>query len=72
MDFPVLTVILLAPIIGALISIFIPKEESGIIKSVAGVTTFISLALTIFIYYLYYVNNLATGGFAFNEFTIDK
>lgn len=67
MDFPVLTVILLAPVIGALISIFIPKEESGIIKSVAGVTTFISLALTIFIYYLYYVNNLATGGFAFKE-----
>jgi len=67
MDFPVLTIILLAPIIGAIISVFIPKEESGIIKSVAGVTTFISLALTIIVYIIYYTQHLGTGGMAFTE-----
>lgn len=67
MDFPVLSVILLSPIIGALIALFIPKEESKIIKAVAGISTFISLALTGGIYYLYYVNHLTTGGYAFNE-----
>ena len=67
MGFPVLTVILLAPIIGVIISVFIPKEESKIIKAVAGVSTFISLALTIVIYYLYYTQYLAIGGFAFTE-----
>ncbi|MHB9094551.1 MAG: complex I subunit 4 family protein [Eubacteriales bacterium] len=67
MGFPVLTVILLAPIIGALISVFIPKENSKVIKAVAGITTFTSLALTIVIYYIYYNQNLATGGFAFTE-----
>lgn len=68
MDFPVLTVILLAPIVGALISVFIPKEESKIVKAVAGITTFISLALTIAIYYIYYRTQIvAGGGMAFTE-----
>lgn len=67
MEFPILTAILLAPIIGALISIFIPKEESKIIKAVAGVSTFISLALTIIIYIIYYNNHLVAGGMAFTE-----
>jgi len=68
MDFPVLTVILLAPIIGVLISIFIPKEESGIIKAVAGVTTFISLALTVVIYFIYLNQQIPLGGgMAFTE-----
>jgi len=67
MNFPVLTTILLAPIIGALISVFIPKEKSNAIKAVAGITTFISLALSIFVYYIYYTQNLAVGGFAFME-----
>jgi NADH-quinone oxidoreductase subunit M len=67
MGFPVLTVILLAPIIGAIIAIFIPKEESKIIKAVAGIATFISLALSIGIYYIYYTQYMAAGGFAFKE-----
>ena len=67
MGFPVLTTILLAPIIGAIISLFIPKEESKIIKAVAGVTTFISLVLTIIIYIVYYKEYLAIGGMAFTE-----
>lgn len=67
MNFPVLTVILLAPLVGALISIFIPKEESKIIKAVAGLSTFVSLALTFAIYYIYYTQHLVAGGFAFTE-----
>ncbi len=67
MDFPVLTVILLAPIIGALIAVFIPKEESKTIQHVAGITTFISLALTIALYAIYYIKYRAIGGMAFTE-----
>ncbi len=67
MDFPVLTVILLSPIIGALICVFIPKEESKIVQAVAGIFTFISLALTIAIYAIYYVKFRAIGGMAFTE-----
>ncbi|MBU7005440.1 complex I subunit 4 family protein [Phosphitispora fastidiosa] len=69
MGFPVLTAILLSPIIGALISVFIPKEESKIIKAVAGITTFISLVLTIILYIVYYTQYVKTGigGFAFTE-----
>lgn len=67
MNFPVLTVILLAPLLGAIISVFIPKEESKIIKAVAGLSTFVSLALSAVIYYIYYTKYLTHGGFAFNE-----
>lgn len=67
MNFPVLSVILLAPIVGALISIFIPKEKSRIIKGVAGISTLVSLLLTIVLYYLYYTRYLAVGGMAFTE-----
>lgn len=64
MDFTLL-IILLAPIIGAIISIFIPKEESRIIRTIAGFTTFVSLAMSIWVYYLYYKNHLVSGGMAF-------
>ncbi|RNC29367.1 MAG: NAD(P)H-quinone oxidoreductase chain 4 1 [Candidatus Dichloromethanomonas elyunquensis] len=67
MNFPVLSIILLAPIIGALINVFIPKENSKLLKAVAGIATFISLALSILIYYIYYTQHLTTGGFAFQE-----
>lgn len=62
MSFPVLTIILLMPILGAVISIFVPKEKSALLKGIAGLTTLISLALTIYIYYLYYTQHLAAGG----------
>lgn len=64
MDFTLL-IILLAPIIGAIISIFIPKEESRIIRTIAGISTFISLALSLWVYYMYYKYHLVTGGMAF-------
>ncbi|NLL51925.1 MAG: NADH-quinone oxidoreductase subunit M [Peptococcaceae bacterium] len=67
MNFPVLTTILLLPLLGAIISIFVPKEKSSIIKGIAGITTFIPLVLTIWIYYLYYTQHMATGGYAFTE-----
>ncbi len=56
MGFPVLTTILLAP-----------KEEGKIIKLVSAISTFVSLALTIVIYVIYYKNHLG-GGYQFTEF----
>ncbi|MCL2338168.1 MAG: NADH-quinone oxidoreductase subunit M [Firmicutes bacterium] len=53
MDFPILLLTLLAPIIAALVLVFIPKEEHLIIKSVAAVGTFVSLALSLYVYFTY-------------------
>lgn len=66
MDFPILTTILLAPIIGALINVFIPKEEAKTIKIVSAISTFISLVLTVVIFVIYYKNHLG-GGYQFTE-----
>lgn len=67
MDFPVLTTILLAPIIGAIINVFIPKEEEKTIKIVSAVATFVSLALTVVIFFIYLKNYVSIGGFHFTE-----
>lgn len=64
MDFPVLTTILLAPIAGVLITIFIPREEAKLIKAVAALSTFTSLALSLYVFFTY---NLAEGGLQFVE-----
>lgn len=56
MKFPFLTVILLAPVVGALINVFIPREEGKTIKIVSAIATFVSLALTIYLYFTYNVN----------------
>lgn len=65
MNFPFLTVILLAPIIAAIISIFIPKEEVKTIKVISAVGMFVSVALTIYLYFTY---SLADGGIQFKEY----
>jgi len=62
--FPVLTVILFAPVAGALLLVFIPPDEHKLIKAVAAAATFVSLALTLSIYFLY---DQALGGLQFVE-----
>lgn len=53
---------LLAPILALLVIVFLPREESKTIKIVAALGTFISLALSIFLFFAY---NKAAGGMQF-------
>jgi len=62
--FPVLSVILFAPVAGALLLVFIPPDEHKLIKAVAATATFVSLALTVAVYFLY---DQAVGGLQFVE-----
>jgi NADH-quinone oxidoreductase subunit M len=62
MDFPILLAILLAPVAAALIMVFVPKEEHMLHKSIAAVGTFVSLALSLFVYFAY---NKEIGGLQF-------
>lgn len=60
-----LSALFLAPILGALIIVFIPKDEHKVIKSIAAVATFVSLAICLFLYFAY---NKDVGGLQFKEF----
>ncbi len=62
MEFPILLTILLAPVAAALILAFVPKEEHMLIKCVAAVGTFVSLALSLFAYFTY---DKTVGGLQF-------
>lgn len=48
-----LTALFLAPIIGALIIIFVPKEEHKTVKIVSAIATFVSLAIALYVYFAY-------------------
>ena len=60
--FPFLTAILLAPVVAALFMIFIPRDEGKLIKCLAAVGTFISMALSLYVYFAYDQN---LGGLQF-------
>ncbi|WP_027363536.1 complex I subunit 4 family protein [Desulfotruncus alcoholivorax] len=62
MDFPILLAILLAPVAAALILAFVPREEHMLIRCIAAVGTFVSLALSLFAYFTY---NQEIGGLQF-------
>ena len=64
MNFPVLSVILLAPVIGALVILFIPEKEEKLIKITAAVSASIPLLLSIALFVLYDKN---MGGMQFVE-----
>jgi NADH-quinone oxidoreductase subunit M len=53
MSFPVLPVILLAPVAAALVLVFVPKDEHKLIKCVAAIGTFVSLILSLYVYFGY-------------------
>ncbi len=64
MSFPYLSAIILAPVVGALLILFIPEKEERVIKVVAAVSTFVTLVLSIYIYLAY---DMTQGGFQFLE-----
>src|SRR5690554_3316457 len=57
-----LTALFLAPIIGALIIVFVPKEEHKMIKLIAALATFASLAIALYVYFAY---DKTVGGLQF-------
>lgn len=65
MTFPFLTTTLLAPILAALIIVFIPKENDKLCKSVAAVGTGIALALSLYVYFGY---DQSVGGLQWVDF----
>lgn len=54
---------LIAPILAALIIVFLPKEEGKTIKIVAALGTFVSLALSLYVFFAY---DRSAGGMQFN------
>ncbi|QNB45918.1 NADH-quinone oxidoreductase subunit M [Thermanaerosceptrum fracticalcis] len=64
MGMPLLSIIVLAPILGALIILFIPENEDRIIKWVAALFTGVSLIASIYVYVSY---DQAKGGLQFLE-----
>ncbi|SMB93918.1 NADH dehydrogenase subunit M [Desulfonispora thiosulfatigenes DSM 11270] len=64
MSFPILTSILLAPIIGVLLILFVPEREDKIIKIIAAITTGISVILSLVAFIGY---DKGLGGIQFVE-----
>ncbi|HBT46304.1 MAG TPA: NADH-quinone oxidoreductase subunit M [Peptococcaceae bacterium] len=64
MSFPLLTSILLAPVIGLILILIIPEREQLLIKITAAVATFVALALSVYAYVAY---DQQLGGMQFLE-----
>ncbi|MEW6623265.1 MAG: NADH-quinone oxidoreductase subunit M [Bacillota bacterium] len=64
MSFPILSIIMLAPVLGALVILMLPEKEEKIIKITAAVFSFISLVLSIVIFIMY---DKSAGGIQFVE-----
>ena len=64
MNFPVLSVIMLAPVIGALVILLMPEKEEKLIKITAAVAASVSLILSITLFVLY---DKSVGGMQFVE-----
>lgn len=62
MSFPVLPIILLAPVVAAFILIFVPKDEHKLIKSIAAMGTFMSMLMSLYVYFAY---DKSIGGLQF-------
>ncbi len=62
MNFPILTAALLAPLAAAFVLVFLPKDESKLHKAIAAVGTFVSLAISVYVYFAYDQNQ---GGLQF-------
>ncbi len=62
MNFPILTVALLSPLAAAFVLMFLPKDEAGLHKAVAAIGTFVSLAISIYVYIAY---DQSQGGLQF-------
>ena len=64
MSFPILSSILLAPVLGLLVILFIPQKEDKIIKIVAAIATGITVILSLWAFIAY---DQEIGGVQFVE-----
>lgn len=64
MSFPILSAILLAPVIGVIVILFIPQEEERVIKITAAIATLIALVLAVIAFLTY---DRSLGGLQFLE-----
>jgi NADH-quinone oxidoreductase subunit M len=64
MDLPYLSIIIFSPLVGVLIIALLPKENHQAIKVTALICTFVSLAMSFWVYFSY---DQALGGFQFEE-----
>jgi NADH-quinone oxidoreductase subunit M len=64
MSFPILSSILLAPVLGVLVILFIPQKEDKVIKIVSAITTGITVVLSLVAYIAY---DQSVGGLQFVE-----
>lgn len=63
-SFPYLSVILLAPLVAALTLVFVPQEETWIIKTLSAIAMLCSLVLSLVVYFQY---DHHLGGLQFKE-----
>jgi NADH-quinone oxidoreductase subunit M len=63
-NFPVLTVIWLAPIVGAVVILLLPQERKTEIRMTALTAAFIAMALSLAAYFTY---DKGVGGWQFEE-----
>jgi NADH-quinone oxidoreductase subunit M len=63
-NFPILTLIMLTPVIGAIIILLIPKDRGEAIKAVAAMTAFATMLLSFIVFASY---DRVLGGFQFQE-----
>lgn len=63
--FPMLSIILLGPIVAAIALLFVPREETWVIKSMAAMATLGSLVLSLLVYFGY---DRHIGGLQFQEY----
>lgn len=64
MNFPILSAIILSPILGAIIITLIPSREHRLIKITAAAASFVSLILSVYIWIFY---DMSRAGFQFVE-----
>ena len=64
MGFPVLSTVLLAPLLAALVLCFLPRDARATIRTTAAAAMVLALALTLYAYVSY---GTATGGMQFTE-----
>lgn len=62
--FPLMTAILLMPLIGMLVLCFLPKEQEKAIKNIAAVAMMMALGMTIYAYVNY---DFSIGGMQFTQ-----
>jgi len=67
LSFPYLTAIIFLPVVGAILIAFIPGLSSRVIKRLAAIFTFVSLALSVFVFAIFDKSLGAAGVIQFEE-----